>query len=71
MKLLLLCFVFVSPPSVIVSDFHSVSVSDLTKRRDDIAVADVEVPMVVPMVADMELDMVTDQVAGKKEKKFS
>ena len=43
--------------SVIVSDFHSVSVSDtFTKRRDDIAVADV----VVDMVAEMEMDMVAD-----------
>ena len=39
-------------------DFHSVSVSetDLTKRQDDIVVAN----MVADMVADMEVHMVAD-----------
>ena len=41
--------------SVIVSDFHSVSVSALTKRQYNIAVAD--------MAADMEVDKVADKVA--------
>ena len=36
--------------------------SDLTKRRDDIVVAD--------MVADMEVDMVTDKVADMVQKCF-
>ena len=42
--------------SVILSDF-------LTKRRDDIVVAD----MVADTVADMEVHMVAEKVAGKKE----
>ena len=42
-------------PSITLSDFHSVSVSETShsvNRQDDIAVAD--------MVADIELDMVVD-----------
>ena len=53
---------------------------DLTKRRDDIAVADMVADMVanmvadvvadmeVDMVADMEVDKVADMVADKKHK---
>ena len=43
----------------IVSDFHSVSVSETSqKRRDDIAVAD----MVADMAAGMEVDKVADKI---------
>ena len=48
---------------------------DLTKRRDDIAVADMVADMEVHMVADMVADMFADIVAkmgtqfGKKKKK--
>ena len=54
--------------SVILSNFHSVSVSEpLTKRRDDIVVADTVIDMEVDMVADMEVDKVADIKRKKKE----
>ena len=38
---------------------------DLTKRRDDIAVTDMEVDMVVDMEVNMVADMAVDKVANK------
>ena len=38
---------------------------DLTKRRDDIAVTDTEVDMVVDMEVNMVPDMAVDKVANK------
>ena len=38
---------------------------DLTKRRDDIAVTDMEVDMVVDMEVNMVPDMAVDKVANK------
>ena len=46
--------------SITLSDFHSVSVSETSQRRDDIVVAD----MVAEMVANMEVDKVADKVAN-------
>ena len=52
-------------PSLIVSDFHSIRVSET--RRDDIAVADMEVDMVANMEVDKVANKVTTMVADEKE----
>ena len=45
---------------VTLSDLHSVSISALTERWDDIVLADMVADIEVDMVADMEVDMVAD-----------